>query len=123
MRDWANADIARAGLVDPHLSSVDLAVIAAMHPWLWTQVAVHPAAFPQLLEWLAVRGVVVSRKPTPCVRPEGRSATGSPSHAVLPEMPPTPRTRRRKWTVVIMVVVIVVMIALADLGVVCALMG
>lgn len=66
MVDWSNPDYARAALADPRLPAAELAAIAAVQPGLWPQVATHPAAYPDLLAWLAAQGVPVPpRQPAP----------------------------------------------------------
>ena len=54
MTDEAAA--AQAKLADPALAPTELAGIAADHPALWAQIARHPLAYPDLLDWLAQQG-------------------------------------------------------------------
>ena len=70
MVDWSNPDYARSALADPRLPAAELAAIAAVQPGLWPQVAAHPAAYPDLLAWLAAQGVPVPpRYPAPVQQP------------------------------------------------------
>jgi hypothetical protein len=59
MSDWNDFLTAQAALGDPNLAATDLAAIAAAQPGLWPQVAAHPAAYPDLLEWLRSQGLAV----------------------------------------------------------------
>jgi outer membrane protein assembly factor BamB len=52
----ANFDAAKAALGDPNLSPAILAQIAYQQPALWVAVAGHPAAYADLLRWLAEYG-------------------------------------------------------------------
>lgn len=90
MTDWSNPDQARAALADPRLPDFELAAIAAVHPALWPQVAAHPAAYPDLLSWLAGQGVPIPPRhpgPAPVQPPQGMPAPGFGAQ-VAPQGPP-----------------------------------
>jgi len=71
MTDWTNTEYARAALADPRLPASELAAITAVQPTLWPQVAAHPAAYPDLLGWLAAQGVPMpGQHPAPAPVPE-----------------------------------------------------
>lgn len=76
MTDWSNSDYARAALADPRLPDFELAAIAAAQPSLWPQVALHPAAYPDLLAWLAEQGVPI---PAQNLGTAGMSTSAAPS--------------------------------------------
>jgi hypothetical protein len=54
--DWTDRSAAQAGLANPDLPPADLAAIAQKHKALRVRVAAHPAAYPDLLDWLDRRG-------------------------------------------------------------------
>ena len=52
MIDYADFATAARAVIDPTTSAADLATIAELQPGLWAQIAGHPAAYPDLLDWL-----------------------------------------------------------------------
>lgn len=68
MADMADLSTAVAALADPSTTAADLSVIAQTHPSLRTTVALHPNAYPGLLDWLdgtgdpAVSAAVATRR-------------------------------------------------------------
>ncbi|MDR0284214.1 MAG: hypothetical protein LBI33_04895, partial [Propionibacteriaceae bacterium] len=50
------AEAAARAVQNPTTSAADLAAIAQQYPALHTQIALHPAAYPGLLDWLASLG-------------------------------------------------------------------
>lgn len=52
MSDLTDPAAAAAAVADPNATAVDLSLIAQHHPQLRAQVAMHPAAYPGLLDWL-----------------------------------------------------------------------
>ena len=69
MADMTDLSTAVSALADPSTSGADLSVIAQNHSTLRTTVALHPNAYPGLLDWLdslgdpAVSAVVATRRP------------------------------------------------------------
>ncbi|KAA1380244.1 variant leucine-rich repeat-containing protein [Aeromicrobium fastidiosum] len=78
----ASADMIRESQ-DPSTTAARLAELAQLDRGLWTSIAVHPAAYPALLEWLGQQG-----DPTVDAVLELRS--GSPATAAAPAGPPPP---------------------------------
>jgi len=56
MSDLTDPAAAAAAAADPGTSAIDLSTIAQHFPELRAQVAMHPAAYPGLLDWLAQLG-------------------------------------------------------------------
>ncbi|MDR1512292.1 MAG: hypothetical protein LBS56_02245, partial [Propionibacteriaceae bacterium] len=72
MTDWKDIADAQAALDDPNLPAADLAAIVKAHKSLRAQAAVHPSAYPDLLDWLDRRNdpvisaaVAVARRTRP----------------------------------------------------------
>jgi uncharacterized protein YraI len=85
-------DDAVAALKLPDINPADLAVIAGRFPDLRPAVAAHPAAYPELLDWLTATGdttlaLIVGNRPRAAATPE--EATQAPT-AVPPAAPRTP---------------------------------
>jgi hypothetical protein len=56
MSDWSDITAARAALAQPGLSAADLGAITQAQPSLGAEAAAHPAAYPELLDWLGRYG-------------------------------------------------------------------
>jgi len=56
MSDMTDLATAASAIIDPATSAADLAIIAEVHPSLRTAIALHPAAYPGLLDWLDALG-------------------------------------------------------------------
>ncbi|MET0821182.1 MAG: hypothetical protein ABWY58_09465 [Aeromicrobium sp.] len=78
----ASADMIREAQ-DPSTSGARLAELAQLDRDLWTAIAVHPAAYPALLEWLGQQG-------EPTVDAVLAMRSGSPAAAPAPAGPPPP---------------------------------
>jgi len=52
MADFSDFTEAAGAVIDPRTTAAELAQIAELQPGLWAQVAGHPAAYPDLLQWL-----------------------------------------------------------------------
>ncbi|MCL2464766.1 MAG: hypothetical protein FWF28_06830, partial [Micrococcales bacterium] len=124
MTDWSNTDNARAALADPNLPAGELAAITAAQPSLWPQVAAHPAAYPDLLGWLAAQGVPVPPRAQPPVSqqtpaPAMPAATAQTAPAMAqqnlpPGTPPArPRKHRRGLVIAIVAAAVVVVVGVA----------
>ncbi|MDR2974790.1 MAG: hypothetical protein LBV00_08775, partial [Propionibacteriaceae bacterium] len=62
MIDVGTVESAQFALCDPALTAADLYAIATKYPALWSQVANHPQAYRDLLEWFAKSGDPASRQ-------------------------------------------------------------
>ncbi|MFC5676541.1 hypothetical protein [Aeromicrobium endophyticum] len=78
----ASADMIREAQ-DPSTSGARLAELAQLDRDLWTAIAVHPAAYPALLDWLGQQG-------DPTVDAVLAMRSGSPAAAPAPAGPPPP---------------------------------
>jgi len=56
MKDFSDVTVATRAVMDPSTSEEDIDAIAQEQPDLWTAVAIHPNAHPELLAWLAQNG-------------------------------------------------------------------
>jgi len=71
MADWSDMAAAARAVSNPATTPADLGEIARVHRGLWAQIAAHPQAYPQLLDWLAQHGddaareAVSARRATP----------------------------------------------------------
>ncbi|MCL2737033.1 MAG: PrsW family glutamic-type intramembrane protease [Propionibacteriaceae bacterium] len=73
---------ALAALADPRTTAQTLAQIAQAYPDLWSGVALHPQAYPALLDWLVERGDPQTTAAVQSVRaPQRPPAQGTPSFA------------------------------------------
>lgn len=54
-RDYANLEVARAALADPHLPTAELLALCFAQPSLRAEAAMHPSADRNLLSWLAAQ--------------------------------------------------------------------
>ena len=68
---------------DPSTTGARLAELAQLDRGLWTSIAVHPAAYPALLDWLGQQG-------DPTVDAVLALRSGSPATAAAPAGPPPP---------------------------------
>lgn len=70
MKDYSDLAVAAESLSDPATSASDLALIAEYQPSLHSGVAMHPAAYGDLLDWLDEQGnpqlsrIVIQRRST-----------------------------------------------------------
>ena len=70
MTGMTDLNAAVGALADPSTTAADLSVIAQTHPSLRTTVALHPNAYPGLLDWLdnlgdpTVSAAVATRRTT-----------------------------------------------------------
>ena len=78
----ASADMIRESQ-DPSTTAARLAELAQLDRELWTAIAVHPAAYPALLDWLGQQG-------DPTVDAVLALRSGSPAPAPAPAGPPPP---------------------------------
>ena len=78
----ASADMIRESQ-DPSTTAARLAELAQLDRDLWTSIAVHPAAYPALLDWLWQQG-------DPTVDAVLALRSGSPAAAPAPAGPPPP---------------------------------
>ena len=62
MADFSDFNVAAQAVANPTTPANDLAAIAAAQPTLQAQVANHPAAYPDLLDWLAGFGTEDARE-------------------------------------------------------------
>lgn len=83
MPDLTDPTAAAAALADPATTAIDLSLIAQHHPHLRAQVAMHPAAYPGLLDWLESLGdptlsaAVAARRDADHPAPAAAPAVGS----------------------------------------------
>ena len=90
MNDVQDVTVAAGMLADPGTTAEDLSAIAQAHPTLRTMVALHPNAYPGLLDWLgalgdhAVSAAVASRRAAVAVAVVGPPPL--PSFAVVPSV-------------------------------------
>lgn len=99
MSELTDPAAAAAAVADPRTTAEELSLIAQHHPGLRAQVAMHPAAYPGLLDWLAglgdpmVAAVVAVRRDAerPGQADAGQVAAGAVQAAPLrPEQMPRP---------------------------------
>jgi len=121
MRDWDNVQQATIVVTNPTTSREDLLEIARLHPQLQVQIAWHPYAGPELLNWLAnngdesVREAVTARLARDAV---ADSETGTPVAVLADGSAPIRLYRSKRWLIVGAVLVLVVAIVSAVLIVV-----
>jgi len=90
MSDMTDLATAANAIANPATSAADLAVIAEAHPSLRTAVALHPNAYPGLLDWLDALGdptlsrAVAARKSADAKKTEAPSA---PPPTFVPSAP------------------------------------
>jgi len=100
--------IAQAALTNPATTAADLALIAQYQPALRTQVASHPAAYDDLLTWLAASGdpavaAAVQARRAPQPAPGLGAASAYPDFAphyqgpATPGFTPTPYAGQPAW--------------------------
>jgi len=82
MSDMTDLATAASAINDPETSAADLAVIAEVHPSLRTSVALHPAAYPGLLDWLDALGDPTLSAAVASRRASDARATVGPTIAV-----------------------------------------
>ena len=80
MSDFSDLLTATRSVVDPRTSAADLALITQAQPGLRAQVAAHPNAYPQLLDWLGEHGDAAVKQAV-----DARQAASS-----IPAVPPPP---------------------------------
>ena len=96
MTDYSDFDAAALAVSDPTTTADDLASIVECQPELWAQVASHPNAYPELLEWLDeagdddVRAAVAAHVETDSRPPVPRPSQPAPQPAPQPVQQPQP---------------------------------
>ncbi|MDR1266103.1 MAG: hypothetical protein LBK42_11235 [Propionibacteriaceae bacterium] len=88
VNNWSDTGLAAQALSHPGLPPADLMAIAQARPELRTTVALHPNAYPSLLDWLAAYGDEATRRAVSLRRAPGAPAPdvfpGSPAPGALP---------------------------------------
>jgi len=146
MSNYSDFSAAAIAAADPSTSPADLAAIVAAQPSLWVQVARHPLAYPELLNYMAqhggddVRQAVWQRSqsgtqvpaptpaaPTPMPRPQPVAAQVAasqqyPAQAVPAVGPvgaarPVGKRRGKLWVLLVSGVVVIALVLAALFGI------
>jgi len=100
MTDFSDFDVAAQAVANPTTPANDLAAIVAAQPTLQAQVANHPAAYPDLLDWLAGFGTEDAREAAANRLGETAAAATILAPAPAPQLPyPARQSHRLAWII------------------------
>jgi len=115
-------DEALNAVIDPHTTGSQLQEIATKHHDLWLRIALHPNAYPGLLDWLdsvgdaEVRQTVAQRRmagsAATLLAPRDQAQWAQPSGG-MPAFEPEPHQRTNHWLIILVVVLAVAIVAAA----------
>ena len=124
MADFSDLRVATLAVADPATSAADLAAITEAQEGLWTRVAAHPNAYPELLEWLVAQGDELVRQ-TVAARPPAQVEAAPASDRTVDDATPVRkktvwkrrRSAKKRLAVVIALVLVVAAAAAIAIGV------